>query len=126
VWKGQANQQFSMRLFVDDPVDLQTNLGYKPGQDVLLFMTKPSEFGMSSPAGLDQGRFVIRRDAQGNRFATNGVNNLGLFAQIDQKAPNLKARLTPQARQVATEQKGGPISYDQLKEMVAVLQGSAQ
>jgi hypothetical protein len=125
VWKGHAYGDFSFRMFVDDPLDQQTDLGYKPGQEVLLFLTKPSQYGLSSPAGLEQGRFLITKDAQGNRFARNGVNNFGLFAKIDQKAPTLKSRLTPQARQVASDQTKGPITYDQLKEIVlALLAGS--
>ena len=126
VWKGQASGEFTFRLFVDDPIDMQTNLGYRPGQEVLLFMTQPSQYGMSSPAGLDQGIFLISRDAQGNRLVRNGVNNFGLFAKIDQSAPALKARLSAQSRQVATDLKSGPMTYDQLKEMVRVLQAGSR
>lgn len=121
VWKGQAGKQFTFRLYVDDPIDQQTNLGYKVGQQVLLFMTQPSKYGFSSPAGLEQGRFRIVRDASGSLTVINGWTNRGLFGRMDQKAPNLKNQVSVAARQVLTTHRAGPISYESLKEIVSTL-----
>ena len=77
-----AGRQFTFRVFVDDSLDEQASLGYRVGQQVLLFMTQPSQIGMSSPAGLEQGRFRIQQDGQGNRVAVNGMSNLGLFRNV--------------------------------------------
>ncbi|HAB17657.1 MAG TPA: hypothetical protein PLX89_04125 [Verrucomicrobiota bacterium] len=47
------------------------------GKEYLLFTTKPSKIGLTSPVGLAQGLFSIKQ--QGDKVtAVNGVNNAGL------------------------------------------------
>lgn len=120
VWKGKADKQFTIRLFVDDPIDQKTNLGYRIGQQFLLFMTQPSKYGMSSPAGLEQGRFLIQEDAQGNRSVTNGLNNMGLFRNIE-RTPAFKAGLNAAAQKAVEDHRSGGISLGEMKEMVRIL-----
>jgi len=126
VWKGMAGRQFTFRVFVDDSLDEQASLGYRVGQQVLLFMTQPSQIGMSSPAGLEQGRFRIQQDGQGNRVAVNGMSNLGLFRNVTQKAPKLSAQVSEPARRILAQHRSGPIPYDTLKEMVLALVTNSQ
>lgn len=47
------------------------------GQEYLLFTTKPSKLGLSSPVGLAQGCFKITKVGD-KEMAVNGVNNAGL------------------------------------------------
>lgn len=124
VFKGQSGSQFTFRLFVSDVQDVETNLDYKAGEEVLLMMTRPSQIGFSSPAGLEQGRFRVRLDAQGNRTLVNGFNNAGLFRNISQKAPQLAAQLGVSARQTLAQHRSGPIAYDQLREMILNLKST--
>lgn len=125
--KGEAGQEFVFRQFIFDIRDRHTSLGYKPGQEVLLLMIKPSQYGLSSPAGLEQGRFRILRDPDGNRIAVNGFDNLGLFRNIQETAPNLGLELTAEVRQLLTEHWGGPIPYDQLVQIIrGAITASAQ
>ena len=126
VWKGKADKEFIIRLFVDDYFDRQSSLGYRVGHQVLLFMTQPSHAGMSSPAGLEQGRFRVQQDAQGNQVVVNGLNNLGLFRNISHKAPKLSTQVSEPARRVLAEHRSGPIRYDTLKEMVRTLVSNSQ
>jgi hypothetical protein len=126
VLKGQASQQFTFRQFVNHPLDYKEKLNYGGGQEVLLMMIKPSQYGLSSPAGLEQGRFRITRDAQGNRYVANGLNNGGLFYNVQKTAPKLESQLASPARQVLTEHKSGPIPFDQFKSIVQTLVANPQ
>ncbi|MDA2914765.1 hypothetical protein MYX77_12590, partial [Acidobacteriia bacterium AH_259_A11_L15] len=83
VLKGSAGPTFTFRQFVWDIRDVHSKLGYGKGGEFLLLMIKPSQYGLSSPAGLEQGRFRIRRDPQGREFAVNGAGNAGLFRNFD-------------------------------------------
>ncbi|HXE76450.1 MAG TPA: hypothetical protein VNN18_12570 [Candidatus Xenobia bacterium] len=116
--KGESAAQYTFRQFVFDIRDRGTTIGYKPGQEVLLILTSPSDAGLSSPVGMAQGRFLITTDAAGNRVATNGANNMGLFLNIDETHPGLGQRLSPQLRQVLAENRGGPIPVEQLLEII--------
>ncbi|MFQ5812620.1 MAG: hypothetical protein ACE5I2_05445 [Anaerolineae bacterium] len=121
VWKGAPGPTFTFRQYVWDIRDVGTTLGYGKGQEVLLLLIKPSRYGLSSPAGLDQGRFRILRDRQGKRFVVNGYQNRGLFrgvsAQARQKGIDLSSG---PARLVETHQRG-PVALDQLKTLVQQL-----
>lgn len=128
VLKGQAqpDSEYTFRLFANDPQDFKIKLGYAPGQELLLMLTRPSQYGFSSPIGLEQGRFRITKDEQGKRTMVNGQNNYGLFARISEKAPKFESKLSPQARQLVAEHRGGPIAYDQLKAMIQILVNNPQ
>lgn len=118
VLKGTAAGEFTFRQFVFDIRDRQRRLSYKLGEEVLLMMLKPSRYGLSSPAGLEQGRFRMQQDAQGNVVVVNGWNNMGLLRGVKASVPGLEAQLTVPTRQVLLEHKVGPILYDDLKDMI--------
>jgi hypothetical protein len=126
VWKGEAERSFTFRLFVSDPTDQSTKLGYRVGEQVLLFLTRPSQYGMSSPVGLEQGCFRIRQDSQGNKVAVNGLNNVALFRNIERSAPALKTQLSEAAGRVLAGHTQGPVAYDTLKETVRTLIASSR
>ena len=127
VWKGQAGTQFTFRAFVSHPLDFKEKLGYGDGQEVLLMLTQPSQYGLSSPAGLEQGRFRIQTDAKGNRTIVNGMNNAGLFRNVQKTAPKLDAQLAAlPARQLLTQHASGPIAFDDLKTIVKTLVAGSQ
>jgi hypothetical protein len=127
VWKGQAGAQFTFRAFVNNELDYKEKLGYGDGQEVLLMLTQPSQYGLSSPAGLEQGRFRIQSDAKGNRSLANSLNNAGLFNRISKTAPKLDEQLTGlPARQLLTTQKSGPINFDDFRTIVKTLVANSQ
>jgi|WetSurMetagenome_2_1015567.scaffolds.fasta_scaffold132204_2 hypothetical protein len=84
---------------------------YLSGQRVLLFLPSPSQIGLSSPIGFEQGRFHIARDAGGAEMIVNEVGNLGLFKDVEQKASKQGKKLTPNQRRTASI-KGGPVRLD--------------
>src|SRR5258707_8543971 len=98
VLKGDAGATFTFRQFIWDIQDVETAAGYRKSPELLLFLNPNSQYGLTSPVGLEQGRFVIQRDAKGNAFASNGRHNGGLFVQFESKAaghgisPSLPAR----------------------------------
>ncbi|MBI1739064.1 MAG: hypothetical protein HYR58_07435 [Acidobacteria bacterium] len=127
VWKGQAGSTFTFRAFVSHPLDFKEKLGYAGDQDVLLMLTRPSDIGLSSPAGLEQGRFRVSTDAHGNRTVVNGLNNAGLFRNVQKTAPKLDAQLAAlPARQLLTQHASGPIAFDDFKTIVQTLVAGSQ
>ena len=126
VLKGQVGSQYTVRLYVDDALDIKTSLGYKLGEEYFLLLTRPSEVGFSSPAGLEQGRFRVRLDAQGNRYLVNGYNNMGLFGRMDTTSPasKLAPRLDSTQQRMIAEHRAGPLPSDNLKNVIRAIVAS--
>jgi hypothetical protein len=121
--KGRSGAPYSFRQYVLDQQDAASFLvRYKPGQEVLLLMHDAHpQTGFSSPVGMEQGRFRIARDAQGNRVLANGYNNGALFRGLDPATNPKLQSLSPQARAAITQHRGGPILYDDLKAIILAL-----
>ena len=116
--KGSPGAQLTFRQYVWDIRDRDRKLGYRTGEEVVLLLRRPSQYGLTSPVGLEQGRFKVERDAANNRVVQNGLNNAGLFTGIDQTSPTLKSRLSQPMQQLVTVHTAGPITYDQFKSFV--------
>ena len=68
VLKGQAPATFTFREFLWDIRDISDHAGYHLGDEVLLFLNRPTTLGFVSPVGLEQGRFrVVRAGRTGLR-----------------------------------------------------------
>ena len=105
--KGQVKDTFTFRQYIWDIRDSFNATGYKKGQDVLLLMIAPSAYGLSSPAGMEQGRFRITRDSTGREFAVNGTANFRLFDGISTQLAKEGVSLSSKsANLVARPQKG--------------------
>jgi hypothetical protein len=121
--KGQTGSTFTFRQYVWDLRDSKNVAGYMKGQDLLLMMIAPSEYGLSSPAGLEQGRFVISRDRKGREVAMNGYGNLKLFdgigAQVAAKGIPLSARTAGLVQKHVT----GPV---EIRDLTALIRELAQ
>ena len=118
--KGTARHTFTFRQYVWDARDVYDAAGYRKGQDLLLLMIAPSQHGLSSPAGMGQGRFRIVRDRSGREMAVNGAGNARLFdglGNMDRQGTVLTAR---QASLVA-KHRGGPIAAGELSAMIRAL-----
>lgn len=118
VLKGQLGTEYTFRQYLWDHRDVRSKLDYAPGQQYVLLMRNPSQEGLSSPSGHEQGRFRISIDSAGNEVATNGYDNIRLMDGIDQTSPNLKISLTPALRARVSQHQRGPISYQDLKEVI--------
>jgi hypothetical protein len=91
--------------------------GYSVGQHLLLFLPSPSQFGLSSPIGMEQGRFYIVPNTAGRLTAVNESNNAGLFSNIAKDAGKEGQKLTASQLQTAST-RGGPVQLDELMSLV--------
>lgn len=120
--KGQSGAPFTYRQYLIDNRDASSKLGYKIGEEVLLLMLKAHpQTGLSSPAGMEQGRFRVTRDAQGNRIVINGISNGQLFRGMDPATDSKLQSLSPATRAFIAQHRGGPIPYDELKSIILAL-----
>jgi len=122
-YKGQSQKKLVFRQFV---WDLRTQLspqGYEKGQEVVLFLEPVSEYGLTSPVGLEQGRFRVTRDRQGRATVLNGRGNAGLFNSVEQRARAQGKQLSPRTATLAKQNKSGPLALSELEEAIRALGG---
>ncbi len=124
--KGPAGDTFTFRQYIWDVRDRADAAGYRKGQELLLLMIAPSQAGLSSPAGMDQGRFRIVRDKTGAELAVNGHGNLGLFRGMNQE--DLARRgitLSANSSSLVAKHRRGPVAVSELTSLIRELtQGS--
>ncbi len=115
--KGQPGETYTFRQFIWDIRDIHAAAGYQKGQELLLLMNPPNRYGLSSPAGLEQGRFRIAQE-QGRRYATNGRGNAGLLHNLERSFAKQKVQLGPRLAAVVKGQRSGPMAWDDLKDLI--------
>jgi hypothetical protein len=108
--KGTATRELTFRQFVWDVRDRYNRLGYLPGGEELLLLGPNSQYGLTAPIGLEQGRFQLSTDAAGRKVAVNGRNNVGLFATTDKGQTRLALPRGVKA--------SGPISEQELSTQI--------
>jgi hypothetical protein len=93
---------------------------YVVGQRLFLFLPSPSQYGLSSPVGIEQGRFHIAGGSAGGAMIANEHGNAGLFKDVERDANRAGIQLTRnQSRLAAT--KGGPVALDEFVGLVKSL-----
>jgi hypothetical protein len=120
VLKGEAPATFSFRQFVWDARDISDNASYRKAGELLLFLNPVSPYGLTSPVGLDQGRFRVLRNAKGKAFAQNGRANFGLFNQVATRATSRGIALSREA-QTMMAKPAGQASLDALEDAIGSL-----
>jgi hypothetical protein len=121
--KGAPASTITFRQFLWDLRDLEDAAGYRRGQELLLFLHPVSAAGLTSPAGLEQGRFRVLRDAAGRATVVNGRGNAGLLGEAERSAAS---RLPAAARQLVLQHTDGPIALETFRQMVEEIQRSRQ
>jgi len=121
--KGQAGGEFTFRQYVWDIRDRANSAGYKKGQDLLLMMIAPSRYGLSSPAGMEQGRFRIERDSSGREVAANSHNNLRLFDGVGPQLDKEGIAPSSAASGLLARHRHGPV---ELRELTALIRQFAE
>ena len=116
--KGDAAGTYTFRQYIWDVRDRNDAAGYRKGQDLLLLMISPSRYGLSSPAGLDQGRFRIDRDKSGREIAVNGTGNVHLFDGLSTAAGKQGVALSEGQSGLIAKHRQGPIGLDDLMALV--------
>ena len=118
VLKGTAGKILTFRQFVWDPRDRSDRLGYRAGEEVLLFLNHKTTAGFTSPVGLEQGRFLVLSSPSAGVTVLNGAGNRGLsFGMLGLSGAS---RLSTRARQVLAvpPDKTGRLQLDVVREIV--------
>lgn len=115
--KGDAPSTYTFRQYIWDLRDRQDAAGYRKGQHLLLLMNAPSRYGLTSPVGLEQGRFRIQRDRSGREIVLNGAGNSRLFERLSDPAAK-PAALTPQQARLVAKHRSGPLALEELSAMI--------
>lgn len=84
--RGPEGGQYTFRQWLLGREMYRGKGGYMAGQRLLLFLPSPSQYGLSSPLGQEQGRFKIVPDARGQETIANGYGNAGLFKGVAEHA----------------------------------------
>jgi hypothetical protein len=124
VLKGSAGKTLTFREYVWDVRSKYTN-SYKKGQEVLLLLNKASEYGLTSTAGMEQGRFDIVRTPDGKATAVNGMNNTGLFQGVSQAAAKKGITLSARTKAMVAGPASGPVALADLEDAIRSLKSGA-
>jgi hypothetical protein len=119
--KGEAGETLTFRQFIWDLRDRSDAAGYRKGQHLLLLMNPTTPYGLTSPAGLGQGRFQIARDAAGRETATNGHGNAGLFRGLEAQLKAKRVELAPRFSTLVRDHRSGAVALNDLKQLVQQL-----
>ena len=122
--KGQASGTYTFRQYIWDVRDRYDAAGYHKGQDLLLLMIAPSRYGLSSPAGMEQGRFRIERDRSGRELAVNGTGNHRLFDGMAVFADKQGVALSARQAGLVAKHRGGPVELGELTALVRAFAGN--
>lgn len=120
-YKGRPRQTLVFRQFVWGNAARENGGSYLKGQEMILLLRPVSEYGLTSPAGLEQGSFRILLDSHGQPTAVNGRGNVGLFENIDKKVRQQGVLLSPKAAALLNKRDPGPIPVKVLEETIRSL-----
>jgi hypothetical protein len=113
--KGKTGKTFQFRQYVWDIRDELDAAKYAKGQELLLLLGPVSQYGLTSPIGLEQGRFAVQRDSSGQPVAVNGKGNAGLFLATADRSRAQGRLLSPQTKALIQDQSPRPIALTDLK-----------
>jgi hypothetical protein len=123
--RGPSEKTYTFREIIIGLRAKEGKQNYQTGQQLLLFMPSPSQYGLSSPIGTEQGRFHVFQDSSGSSMVTNEAGNIGLFNDVDLAASNAGRMLTSnQLSVVAT--KRGPVQLNDFISLVKNLTSLAR
>jgi hypothetical protein len=115
--RGPAGGTYTFREILLGPQAKTGKQGYLVGQRLFLFLPAPSQYGLSSPIGIEQGRFRIARGPSGSETVANELGNAGLFKNVELDASKAGAQLSTQQLRMATVQRG-PVALDDFVSLV--------
>jgi hypothetical protein len=118
--RGPQTRQYTFRQWLPGGRARATKYGaYQVGSELVLFLVSPSEYGLSSPIGAEQGMFHVQRDAQGRKYIANGFGNAGVFNGVTNDADQEGLRLSARDRETAAQP--GPVPLDRFVGLVRTL-----
>jgi hypothetical protein len=116
--KGTPAKTLQFRQYIWDIRDRLDAARYHKRGEVLLMLGPVSQYGLRSPVGLEQGRFVITRDSAGNATAVNGAGNVGLLATSESQLQKSGVKLSARTSALIRTQPKGRIALTDLEEAI--------
>lgn len=104
--RGPSGARFTFRQYLGGAPRRVGKSVYASGEQVLLFLPGESSAGLRSPLALEQGHFIIRRDAVGGEYIANKLGNAGLFRRVPEDAQRGGLKLAEDQLQLAATPKG--------------------
>jgi hypothetical protein len=127
VLKGGTAKTLTFRQFIWDLRDISDAAGYRVGDEVLLFLNRPTAINLTSTVGLEQGHFRITKTRSGDSLAINGDGNSHLMSGLIETGTLNVSKLSARSRSTMQNFRQGSVDLDALKESVRVLlQSSAR
>jgi len=118
-YKGTAQKSLTFRQYVWDTNPQRELAEYGKHQELVLFLGPVSEYGLTSPIGLEQGRFRIYLDKSKKVVAANGRGNVGLFnSSVVTRAHASGVSLSPRILQNAQQAGPSPLLLSDLEDAV--------
>ena len=121
-YKGTARKSLVFRQYIWENPNLEASQ-YRKGQELILFLGPVSEYGLSSPVGLEQGRFRILREGKSGPTAVNGRGNAGLFTSMVTRAKAQNITLSPRTSELAQRNAGGAIRLADMEDAIRTFVG---
>lgn len=118
--KGAPQKSFKFRQYIWDTRDRIGAAGYRKGEELLLLMGPVSQYGLTSPVGLEQGRFRILRDSKGNVTAVNGRGNSGLFQAVEQRSRTQGVQLSSKTTALVRRPQAGAVPLSDLEDAIRI------
>lgn len=123
--KGKAAKTVTYRQFIWDPRARLNKMKYGKGEEVLLLLGPESQYGLRSPAGLEQGRFRVMRDAKGNVTVINGRGNAGLFnSAVQKRAAARSIKLSSRTAALVAKPRAGALPLADVEEAIRTFAGA--
>ena len=124
--KGNADSTLVFRQYIWDVRDKYDAAGYHKGQEMLVLLNPVSSYGLTSPTGMEQGRFLITRDERGTPVTANGYSNAGLFSDLEAQASSKKIQLSPSTSMLVRQHIRGPVPLSQLETLIRQFAGTSK
>jgi hypothetical protein len=115
-YKGKPASSLTFRQYVWNTSGGSS--GYRKGQEMVLLLRPVSEYGLTSPAGLEQGRFQVMQQPKGKTIAVNGQGNFQLFSHLEELARSRGVQLSPHLSGVIRKGQARQMSLDDLAEVI--------
>jgi hypothetical protein len=124
-YKGAKHSSLVFRQYALNADQMHASTGYSKGQEVILFLRPVSEYGLTSPAGLEQGRFNVLTDRRtGQKVAVNGRANAGLFNHFEEHAIARNLKLSPRLHSIVNAPTSSSVPLKDLEIMISGLAGT--
>jgi hypothetical protein len=123
--KGTAAKQVTFRQFIWDARDESDAAGYRKGRELLLFLRKPNQDGLTSPVGMDQGRMDIVHEADGRVVVRPKFPNRVLLRGVSESLRK-KGRALPMGLRKASSDDRAAIELSDMKSAVRELSAEAK